>query len=406
MTDLVSIIFLTAICALTFTPLGARAQAAPVLTLAAGAAAALAGGATSTPGLATGPSALFASAGLGLIGFACAAQIRVMRFPSRCPVASRLTFAGAPLYFIACALAAFVMLPQLSFAAACLLGASLMLNGAAFDRRVLAAAPAPAAIKAAVRSESAAIVAFGAPLAVMAAAAATAARPDEPLTAPLLAASVALLKGFAIGGVFGLVAGSIGRLPRLSDAAARKWELAAAPASAVIAFGASLALGGEPVVAATAAGLVWGQSARAGANARGRLRRAIERTVTPLAYFGFGCLMLPRLYEADLLALVYAFAAVTLLRAGPRLAALQRTDTPRESQAFLAWYGGAPGVASALFLMSLTANPAIIEADAVLAVGALCVVGGVVAARMTSRPLVNIFLRQTALANRRRAFAS
>ena len=82
-----------------------------------------------------------------------------------------------------------------------------------------------------------------------------------------------------------------------------------------------------------------------------------------------------------------------------------REALPKESQMFLAWFGGAPGAASALFLISLFDAPSIVEQDAVLTVGALAVLFGVFAARLTSRPLIKSLLKETALAKKRRMFA-
>ena len=119
----------------------------------------------------------------------------------------------------------------------------------------------------------------------------------------------------------------------------------------------------------------------------------------------FGLALAPRVFQADLLTVLLAAAAVTVMRVGPRLAALKKTTLPRESQMFLAWFGGAPGAASALFLISLLDAPSIVAQDAVLTVGALAVLFGVFAARLTSRPLVKLLLKQTALAKKRAMFA-
>ena len=136
-----------------------------------------------------------------------------------------------------------------------------------------------------------------------------------------------------------------------------------------------------------------------------RLRRLIEHSVAPAAYFAFGCALAPRALQADMLTLIFAAAAVTVMRAGPRLAMLQSSGLPKESQAFLAWFGGAPGAASALFILMLLDDTMIVDHEAFLSVGALTVAAGIFAARLTSRPLANAFLRQSAIARRRRMFA-
>jgi NhaP-type Na+/H+ or K+/H+ antiporter len=346
-----------------------------------------------------------ASAGLAALGFASAAQLRVSRLARQCPSSFRLTFGGAPLYLFACSLSAFIMLPQLSIASAMLVGGALMLNGAAFDRKAVSSAPAPAAIKAAVRNESAAIIALGIPVAIMLAANATAAGPNETAFGPLMVSSVMVLKGFAFGGVAGLISAIAGAWYRRRTMQQRALDGQFAIIAGVGAFALAPFLGADPIVAATAAGLLWGEQTSAATTTRLRIRRYADRAITPTAYFAFGALLMPRLMQADLLSIVFAMAAVTIMRAGPRLAILQTPAIPKENQMFLAWFGGAPGAASALFVLTLIGNPALYDADSVLTITALAVFFGVLAARLTSRPLTQHFLRQSALAKRRRMYA-
>jgi NhaP-type Na+/H+ or K+/H+ antiporter len=376
------------------------AAGAPALLLVLGAGASFLFRAAHAPTLADDLIAAAAEAGLAALVFASAAQIRVTRFARSCPASFRLTIGGAPLFLIVCSLCAFILLPQLSPASALLLGGALMLNGAAFDRRAVTATPAPAAIKAAVRVESAAIIALGAPVAILLAANAVAVAPGEPPLAPLLAASLDVLQGFALGGAVGWLAA------RYAGPSARRDGARAALLAGAASFIVGSLAGVDPVIAAGAAGLLWGESTTASTIARLRLRRLIEHWVAPATYFVFGAVLAPRVFEADLLSVLFALVAVTVLRAGPRLAMLQASKLPKESQAFLAWFGGAPGAASALFILSLIDDPIIVDHDAVLTASTLAVIAGVFAARLTSRPLANAFLRQTAIARKRRMYAT
>jgi hypothetical protein len=271
-----------------------------------------------------------------------------------------------------------------------------MLNGAAFDRRAITSTPAPGALKAAVRAESAAIIAFGAPIAVLLSANAVAADANEAALAPLFAASLSALKGFALGGVLGMLAGRyLERRTGFSGAGA-------ALLAGALAYLAAPLLAADPLVAAGAAGLLWGEETRAGVGARLKMRRIIEQGAAPAAYFAFGLTLAPRLFEADLLTVLFAASAATVMRAGPRLAVLQATHLAKESQIFLAWFGGAPGAASALFLLSRFDDAMILDHDALLTIGAAAIIAGVIAARATSKPLATALLRQTAIARRRR----
>lgn len=374
------------------------AASAPALMLAAGAAISFAAAGAGVTGMPAEWTSALAETGLAALVFVSAAQLRVSRFASRCPISFRLTIGGAPLFMIVCALAAFIMLPQLSAPSALLLGAALMLNGSAFDRRAVTEAPAPGVVKAAVRTESAAILALGAPVALLIAGFAVAAGPEEPAAAPLFAASVAALYGFTIGGFAGYLAGALERRGVVGGARA-------SVTAALVSFFAAALIGADPIIAAGAAGLLWGEQTPSPQVTRLRLRQSAEQAIAPVAYLAFALVFAPRLFQTDLLILLFAAAAVTIMRAGPRLAALQTSFLPRESQGFLAWFGGAPGAASALFVLSLLDESMIVDHEALLTIAALSVAAGVFAARVTSRPLTNTFLRQMANAKRQRLYA-
>lgn len=391
------------ILSLSTTKLGQKAAAAPAFLLVVGAAISLLYRAVGFPIAPVEFSAGAAEAGLAALAFASASQFKISRLASHCPSAFRLTLGGAPLFLFACGLAAFILLPQLNLASALLLGGALMLNGAAFDRRAVINAPAPAEIKSAVRLESAAIIALGTPIAILLAANATATSTNEPAAGPLFQASLSVFKGFALGGSAGLLVAIAGnRLRKKNKQKAQRVDGVHIMLAAVVIFCLSGFVGANPVVAVTALGLLWGEETKALLTTRLRMRRLVEQGVSPMTYLAFGCLFAPRVLQADLLSIVFALAAVTVMRAGPRLAILQTKALPKESQVFLAWFGGAPGAASALFLIMLLGNAALTNQEGVLTVGALAVSAGVIAARMTSKPLVNAFLRQQALARKRR----
>ena len=337
---------------------------------------------------------------LACLAFSAAAQFRVTRLAKICPASFRLAIGGAPLFLIVCGLTAFIMAPQLDLAGAFLLAGALMLNGSAFDRRTVTGAPAPATIKSAVRLESAAILALGVPVAVMLESFATPAPPNAPAITPIYEASRSFFLAFALGGGLGLAAARYGNALKNKE----KNGLLAIAAGAVAIFVAPL-IGAHIVIAAAAAGLLWGEDTDALITTRVKIRRLAERNIAPIAFLSFGVLLAPQILHGDLLSVLFALAAVSILRAGPRLAALKKTDLPKQSQMFLAWFGGAPGAASALYLLSLFDAPSVFAQDAIMTVGALAVTFGIIAARITSRPLVQFFLKESALARRRAKFA-
>jgi len=391
---------------LATTKLGRNAASAPALLLISGAAISLLYRAVGFPTAPVELVAGVAEAGLAALAFVSATQFRVSRLAGQCPTAFRLTIGGAPMFLFACGLAAFILLPQLNLASALLLGGALMLNGAAFDRRAVINTPAPAEIKAAVRLESAAIITLGAPVAILLDANATAAATDEPAAGPLFQASLSIFKGFALGGAVGLAIAAAGnKLRHHNKTKAQRLDGIHVILAALLVFCVSGFVGANGVVTALALGLLWGEDTKALQTTRLRMRRVVEQGLAPATYLAFGCLFAPRVLQADLLSIVFALAAVTVMRAAPRLAILQTKALPKESQVFLAWFGGAPGAASALFLIMLLGNAALINQEGVLTVGALAVTAGVIAARLTSKPLANAYLRQQALARKRRMVA-
>lgn len=345
----------------------------------------------------------FAEAALAALAFAGATQFRASRLPRFCPAAFRLSAIASPMFLVAAALSAYVLLPNLGIWSVLLLGAALMVDGAAVDRKALTRAPAPTQIKTAVRMEGAAALVIGVPIAVLLKAAAASTFDAD--GASLLGNAVfGVLCSFCIGGVAGLFAARIANAMYAPGKARNAAGIWFATGAAVASYILSKSFFGEGLIAAVAAGLLWGEDARIALRPRIRLRHTVEETVTPAAYALFGAVLAPRLLEADLLTLVYAIAVATILRALPRMFALQPTPLTPEAKNFLAWYGGAPGAASALFLITLLNAPGLSDQDALLTYGAAAVAAGVIAARTTSRPLVYAYVRRAAAAKKRRYF--
>ena len=343
-------------------------------------------------------AAELARLGLAALVFAAGTQFRLSRLTRTCPVSFRLCFAGAPLFMMVCGLSAFILIPQLTLPAAFLLGGVLMLNGAAFDRRALKHTPAPPMVKAGVRLEGAVILALSLPIVMLLQGNASANGSDGGFLYPLMLASFSVSGGFALGGIVGLGLAifdkGISRLPRTVSASV----------CAFIVYIIAGHIGADPIVAAGAVGLIWGEQARVSLVQRLRLRLRVESIVLPLTYLAFGFFLVPSLWGGDLLMATFALAAVTVMRAGPRLVALQQTALQKEAQIFLAWFGGTPGAASALYLLTLSHRANLVDQELLLTLGTMCTLMGVVVARMTSQPLSTGYRRGLAAAHRRKLF--
>jgi len=386
---------------------------APMMVIAVGCFLALTFQLVGVPSFGTDWVAVGGKIGLAALAFAAGAQFRLSRLATDCPVSFRLCFGGAPLFLVICGLTAFILIPQMSLPTAFLLGGVLMLNGSAFDRRAIMYAPTPALVKAGVRFESAVVLALGLPVVTLLQGNATeAALTNGPLY-PLLMASISTFISFAIGGSIGLLAALAGNrflagrfhAPSIQRFLAGKhFPVSLAAIGAMIAYILCDFITGNGLIAAAAAGLIWGEQTCVSPVRRLRLRSRVETVVIPLGYFAFGLVLAPRVLGADLLVLTFAIAVVTVMRAAPRLAALQQTGLSKDGQVFLAWFGGTPGAASAMFLLILVDSGTLSHQELLLTVGTVCVMVGVITARLTSQPLSSKYIRGMASAHRRQLF--
>lgn len=351
------------------------------------------------------PFSELAGAGLAAMVFVAGLQFRVSRLGQQSPAALRLATIAAPLFMVTAAIAAFIMLPSLSIWSALLLGGALMLNGAAIDRRAITMSSAPARVKATVELESAAALVFGLPLVIIIELLADA--PFSAASGMVDTGAFQAVVGFAAGGIAGLVGGKLCRrfagISRPDDTKHyRRLQFA---------FGAGIAawllaplVGGDPIIAAGAAGLVWSEEGSLSGPRRRELRQKFDHAIKPLAYAVFGVVLGPAILQADILVILFAVGAMTALRIGPRLMALSKIDFTPEQQAFLAWFGGAPGAASALYMIKLMGLSALLDQEMVLVSGVTCIFIAIIGTRLSSRPLASRFVRQNALARKRRYY--
>ncbi len=375
---------------------------APLLVIFMGVVVSLLWGALGVVDLSVDIISQFSLFALGLLAFAAGTQFRISRLAAVCPVAFRLSFGGAPMFLLVTGLMAFILMPQFSIAGAFLLAGVLMLNGSAFDRRAIINAPTPAMVKAGVRLESAVILTLGLPIVVLIEGAAMIIPygTGEHLY-PLVRASGMTLSGFAYGGVIGL---SVAVIANRFLRGRRDLSLCFALGAAILAFIISSLVGSHGSVAMMATGLIWGEQSKIGYVSRIKLRYGIEYLVIPLAFFLFGFLLVPTIMEANLLMLTFAVAVVTVARVVPRLLVLQRSPLAKEGQVFLAWFGGTPGAASVLYLLTLLDNGNLYYQELILLVASVSILIGVFVARITSRPLTTFYIRGMASAHKRKLY--
>ncbi|MCI5047221.1 MAG: cation:proton antiporter, partial [Aquisalinus sp.] len=273
--------------------------------------------------------------------------------------------------------------------------------GASLERRVFRESSISKRIKASITLESAAALVVGLPLAVMIE---TAALTPHLTSADIVETGIFRTAiGFAVGGAIGLLGGRFYKwlLKRESSFA----KPAVTIVAGILAFALAPLIGGSAVIAVCAAGLLWSEESGLKRAERFVLHSGYEQIAKPLAFVLFGFVLGPRLLQADALIILFSIFAVTLLRIIPRLIALKSLKLATEEEHFLAWFGGAPGAASALFLLCLIESPALADQDIVMTIGATCVFTGVLVTRLSSRSLASFFIQRAAAARRKRYYA-
>ncbi len=341
-----------------------------------------------------------AMADLGLAGlvFGAGLQFRISRLRALSPVAFTLSFFASPLFLLMTAPSAFVLVQGLTFSSAILLGTALMLNGSVLERRAVTNSASPDSIKKAISLESAAAMSLGLPLALLIEAVAM--MPMEIENGLLFSHAFALPAAIAIGGATGLLVGRL-RHKKLAKSAPQQvmWELATI---AGLLFVFAPLLHASPIVIVASLTLFWSEEAKLSEAVRRNIRRQIEMLVVPVAYVLFGLVLGARLLDANALVLIFVIASITILRVFPRFVLLQRSEIPKDHKAFVAWFGGAPGVATALFLLHLISSTAIVDQEPVLVIGVTSVFVSVLAIRISAKPLANHFARQARISMKRR----
>jgi NhaP-type Na+/H+ or K+/H+ antiporter len=334
---------------------------------------------------------LVAQFGLAMLAFVAAQQCRLSRLPHVSRAAFRLAGFGTPMMMLLFAGSAYILVPNLDLWAALMVGAAFALGGAPAIAGPLLSAPVADETRKAARLETASLLALNLPLLLLIDAAAIPVEPSAPLYLNPLFDGVA---GFAVGGTIGLLAG---RLLPLSDA-----ELPVLPfLVGVAAFVFAMATGFQPVMATVAAGILYSEEAPLAGPVRTRLWRTGERILMPIGLFAFGFVLGPLAVAGDLLTWMMALLAVTVVRAIPRYGVLTGSSLPVEDRTFLVWFNGAPGAATAFFLLYLVGSPVGVQ-DEAIALGGATLILGLIATRAISRPLTSRLVQQTALAQKRR----
>ena len=288
---------------------------------------------------------------LALLLFSDASTVRLGDVEGDAGLPRRLLFIGLPLTVLAGALLAYLMFPEVGWAAAALVATILAPTDAALGLAVVTNKAVPVRIRRALNVESGLNDGIATPFVTLFIAAAAA---EESLSDK--AWGLEALKQIGLAIVAAVVVGYIGG-KLLAFAMDRGWtsgvsEQIAILALALLAYEGAVAIGGNGFIAGFAGGILFG------AATRGRLAKPVQFTETLglsasfLVWSIFGALFVGELLTHDLSVqpIVYAILSLTVIRMVPVAIALIGTHLRATTVAFMGWFGPR-GLASVVFTL-------------------------------------------------------
>jgi NhaP-type Na+/H+ or K+/H+ antiporter len=288
---------------------------------------------------------------LALLLFADASTVRLRDVEGDTGLPRRLLFVGLPLTIVAGALLAYLVFPEVGWAAAALLATILAPTDAALGLAVVTNKAVPVRIRRALNVESGLNDGIATPFVTLFIAIVAA---EEGLGET--AWGLEALKQIGLAILAAVVVGYLGgRLVALAND--RGWtsgasEQIAILALALLAYQGAVTIGGNGFIAAFAGGLLFGAATSQ------RLAAPVEFTETLglsgsfLVWSLFGALFVGELLTRNLSArpIVYAVLSLTVIRMAPVAIALMGTHLRPATVAFMGWFGPR-GLASVVFTL-------------------------------------------------------
>jgi len=331
-----------------------------------------------------------AEATLTVLLFADASRIRLDALRRDYVLPARLLGIGLPLTIAAGAVAAKLVLPQLSVMEAVLLAIVLAPTDAALGQAVVTEPRLPLRIRQGLNVESGLNDGICVPLLFIVLATVEV---DADATTSSHAATIVLEEiGYGIAG--GLAAGVLAaavvvfcrRRGLMSDASLPIVPVVAAG----LAYGIASPLGGSGFIAAFVGGLCFGTLARDHANLLGGFNEQLGDLLNSVTFLAFGAVLLgPSLGGVDWRVVVYAVASLTVVRMVPVALALLGSGARRETVAFVGWFGprGLASIVFAVIILEEAQLPhqATMVLTTYFTVGVSVLVHGMTAAPLTRR---------------------
>jgi len=330
-----------------------------------------------------------AEATLALVLFADASRIDLAALRREYAVPGRLLGIGLPLTIVVGAALALVLLPGLTLVEAFLVAIVLAPTDAALGLAVVTDPRLPSRIRQGLNVESGLNDGICVPLLLVALAAAEA----EENTIHVQTAVTLLAKELGYGVAGGVLAGLVGALVVRSGVARAlvedHWLQVIPVATAGLAYGVVLPLGGSGFIAAFVAGLVFGAVRRSRGGEVGYLLDETANLLAAVTFVVFGAAVLgPELGRITWAIAAYAVLSLTVIRMLPVAVAMLGSKARPPTVAYVGWFGPR-GLASIVFAVTVLEGSHLEHIGVILTTAYATVGLSVLVHGLSARPLTD-----------------
>jgi sodium/hydrogen antiporter len=344
---------------------------------------------------------VLAEATLALVLFSDASRIDLRALRDGYALPARLLGIGLPLTIVAGAVAAILVLPDLSLAEAAVLAIVLAATDAALGQAVVTDERLPASIRQGLNVESGLNDGLCVPalLIALTLADSSAGALSGSDAGRVIAESIGY--GVVMGALAGVAAAVVGRRGTPGrDEEQATWRFLLTLAAAALAYGLAAPLGGSGFIAAFVAGLVFGGAGGTRRDSGPLPAQDVGALFNALTFIAFGAVfMKPLLERVTWDEAVYALISLTVVRMLPVAIATLGTRSSPATVAYLGWFGPR-GLASIVFAV-IVVDAGVPHGTTIVNVTSLTVVASLVLHGLTAGPLTERYVRRRPRTRRR-----
>jgi sodium/hydrogen antiporter len=328
-----------------------------------------------------------AEATLAVVLFADASRIKLRVLRREYAVPLRLLGIGLPLTIVVGAVLAAALFEHLNAAEAVVLAIVLAPTDAALGQAVVTEPRLPSRIRQGLNVESGLNDGICVPLLLISLAWADI---EDKTSSSQHAARIVLEEiGYGVVGgvVAGLAAAAVVAIGHRRNLITGSWLQVVPLASAGLAYGLAVALGGSGFIAAFLAGAIFGALVARESEEASRLNEEIGELLGGVTFLIFGAVLLgPALKQVSWQLALYAVLSLTIVRMLPVAIAMVGSRAKRQTVAFLGWFGPR-GLASIVFAVIVVQEAHLAGAETILLATYLTIGLSVVAHGITAAPL-------------------